>query len=233
MVRVSSLAIFLATVFRSALCLAVVVAGTTSVAQTNLEAGLLQPPEDGGPRRWEVISDNLQLHDAPSVDAEVISVFADGAVLSNLGCSETADQVWCEVRPFRGGVRGFSQAMHLQPAQGPDGVVPMGIDDSERRARKRDFDAKGEIPCAQEQGQAMGKCVAAVARSGGGDATVVVTFPNGFARRLFFVHGEFVSASATMSGVGTDTDWRLKNNLHFVRVDDQRYELPGALVFDD
>ena len=107
----------------------------------------------------------------------------------------------------------------------------MGTDDSKRRAGKGDFDTKGEIPCAQERGQPMGRCRAAVARSGGGDATVVVTFPNGFARRLYFVHGEFVRASATMSGVGTDADWRLENELHFVRVDDQRYELPDAMVF--
>jgi len=109
----------------------------------------------------------------------------------------------------------------------------MGLDDSKRRARNRDFDATGEIPCAQEQGQALGKCRVAVARSDGGDATAVVTFPNGFARGHYFVHGEFVAASATMSGVGTDTDWRLESGLHYIRVDDQRYELPDALVFGD
>ncbi len=79
----------------------------------------------------------------------------------------------------------------------------------------------------------MGECNAEVARGGGRDATVVVTFPNGFARRLYFVHGEFVSASSTMSGSGIDTDWRVENGLHEIRVDDQRYELPEILVFGD
>ena len=201
---------------------ALIVIGSTSAAQS------LQEDE---PRRWEVVDGELPVYKAPSVDAVVISVVSAGAVLSNLGCSNAGDQTWCQVRPFRGGARGFAVARALQPAKGPDGVIPMGIDDSDRRARKRDFDTEGQISCAQETGQPMGTCEAAVARSDGGDATVVVTFPNGFARRLYFIHGEFVRASATMSGVGTDTDWRLENAVHFARVDDQRYALPDALVF--
>ena len=229
----SSFAKFLIGLFCSALCLAMDATGTTSIAQTTLQTDLKRSPKDGGPRRWEVVADGLQLHASPSVDAKVTGILANGAVLSNLGCSGSADQVWCKVRPFRGGTAGYAAASHLRPAEGPDGVIPMGIDDSNRRAAKRKFDAKGEISCAQERGQKLGTCVAAVARSGGGDATVVVTFPNGFARRLYFVHGEFVSASATMSGVGRDTDWRRENGLHVIRVDDQRYELPDALLFKD
>lgn len=114
-----------------------------------------------------------------------------------------------------------------------DDVIEVAASDSDRRARKRDFDAKGTIPCAQEQGQPMGECGAAVARGSGGDVTVVVTFPNGFARRLFFQDGMFVSANATMSGSGTDTDWQLKDGVHVIRVDDQRYDVPHVLVFGD
>ncbi|MEO1115984.1 MAG: hypothetical protein AAFY05_26820 [Pseudomonadota bacterium] len=107
------------------------------------------------------------------------------------------------------------------------------MDDSRERAGRREFDAEAEIPCAQEQGQALGTCDAAVSRGVGGDATVVVTFQNGFARKLYFVHGEFVKASATMSGVGTDMDWRLESEVHVVRVDDQRFELPDRFIFGD
>ena len=102
--------------------------------------------------------------------------------------------------------------------------------DSARRARRRDFDAEATVACAQERGEAMGECRARAARAGGGDAAVVVAFPNGFARTLHFVRGAFVSADATMSGVGTDTDARVEDGLHLVRVDDQRYEIPASLV---
>jgi hypothetical protein len=34
-----------------------------------------------------------------------------------------------------------------------------------------------------------------------------------------------------MSGVGTDTDWSMAAGVFIIRVDDQRFELPEALVF--
>lgn len=101
------------------------------------------------------------------------------------------------------------------------------------RARSGDFDATAEVPCAQEQGQALGTCKAGVARADPSDVAVVVTFPNGFARTLTFADGRFLRGNATMSGVGTDTDWQLSNGTYFIRVDDQRFELPKALVLGD
>ena len=206
----------------------------TTALGDGVETAVPRSPEDGGARRWSVeAGGSLNLYDGPSADASVIDVITDGAVLSNMGCRQGDDRIWCDVRPFRGGARGFAAAEFLKPAEGPDGIVPTGRDDSPSRARKRDFDERGEIQCAQEQGQALGECPAAIARGVGGDATVVVTFPNGFARMLYFVHGEFTSASATMSGVGTDTDWQIEGGHHIIRVDDQRYILPDTLVFGE
>lgn len=98
------------------------------------------------------------------------------------------------------------------------------------RAESGAFDARGEIPCAQEAGQPLGTCTAAVARVEQA-AAVVVTFANGFSRTLTFSDQEFLRGNATMSGVGTDTDWSLSDGVYRVRVDDQRFELPQALVF--
>ena len=101
-----------------------------------------------------------------------------------------------------------------------------------KRAGSGDFDAEAEIRCAQEVGQPLGTCEAAAARADW-SAVVVVRFPNGFARRLTFDDGEFLRGNATMSGVGTDTDWRLSGGIYFVRVDDQRFEIPETLVIGD
>jgi hypothetical protein len=79
----------------------------------------------------------------------------------------------------------------------------------------------------------MDTCAAAVARVGDIAAAVVVTFPNGFARTLLFEEEVFVRGNPTMSGVGTDTDWHLSDSMYFVRVDDQRFQLPEALVFGE
>jgi hypothetical protein len=100
------------------------------------------------------------------------------------------------------------------------------------RARSGDFDATGEVRCALKVGQVPETCNAAVARAGDA-AIVVVTFPNGFARTLTFSDGKFVRGDATMSGVGTDNDWHRANGTYLVRVDDQRFELPVALVLGE
>ena len=100
------------------------------------------------------------------------------------------------------------------------------------RARSGAFDATGEITCAQEVGEKPGSCQAAVSRADRA-AVVVVRFPNGFVRMLSFETGEFLRGNATMSGVGTDTEWRLADGIYHVRVEDQRFELPEALVFAD
>ncbi|MEM9059315.1 MAG: SH3 domain-containing protein [Pseudomonadota bacterium] len=193
---------------------------------------LYRDPADGGARRWQVESGAaLDLRAAPSSDADALAAVPEGTVLNNLGCSMNDGAIWCEVRPFRGGARGFAPAERLAPAVGRGGAVPTGADDSRKRARKREFDVEGNIRCAQERGQSLDICAAAVARGVGGDATVVVTFPNGFKRQLFFVHGEFVAASATMSGVGRDTDWRVEDDTHFLRVDDQQFEISDEFVF--
>ncbi|MET1415469.1 hypothetical protein ABVF61_24570 [Roseibium sp. HPY-6] len=196
-----------------------------------LAPGLQKTPNEGGPRRFEVATIKAALHEAPSSGSKLIDTVEQGTVFLNMGCDGSADQTWCAVRPFRGGAKGYIRSSDLQAARGPDGNVPVGEDTSKGRAGKRDFDAEVTIACAQERGQALGTCSAAVSRDVGGDATIVVTFANGFERKLYFVHGEFVRASATMSGVGRDIDWRLQNGVHMVRVDDQRFELPDPFVF--
>jgi len=195
------------------------------------DATIWQTPANGGVRRWQVMSENTPIRKSSSSRATVVQFAKQDAILANLGCQPAKAGRWCQVRPFRGGVRGYVLATHLAPAHGPDGVVAMGEDDSRGRARQRSFDAETNVGCAQEQNQALGQCGATVARSDGGDATVVVTFPNGFARSLYFIHGEFVRASATMSGVGTDTDWQLRQDKYLLRVDDQRYEIPRAFIY--
>ncbi|MEM8593125.1 MAG: hypothetical protein AAGF13_11420, partial [Pseudomonadota bacterium] len=120
-------------------------------------------PSDGGVRRWEVAVVAV-LRAGPSLGARSIGPVAQGDILSNLGCGYEDTALWCEVRPFRGGARGFLPASALAPAVGPDGSVAIGRDESERRAVRRSFDARGEVACAQERGQGMGLCKVGVAR---------------------------------------------------------------------
>lgn len=93
--------------------------------------------------------------------------------------------------------------------------------------------AVGPVRCAMERGGELDDCAADVERGDGGAVRVSVTFPNGFARTLLFEAGAFVRANPTMSGVGTDTDWRVEDGVHVIRVEDQSYEVPSALIADE
>ncbi len=191
-------------------------------------------PAAGGPRRWQVSApDGLSLRKSGSRDAAVLAAVNEGAILFNHGCAPAADRIWCLVQPLRGRTRGYVPADHLQPARGPDGTVPMGPDDTAERARLGKFDATGSLQCAQIRGQELATCRFGVARSGGGDATVVVTFSNGFKRTLSFSHGQFIRADTTMSGTGFDTDWRRDGPRHIIRVDDQRFDALHVAIFGE
>ena len=203
-----------------------------SAGETEAAAKSVAQANDGSPRRWQVASHKgLHIHNAPAADAKVIKTIKDGEVLSNLGCERAGTRKWCRVQPLRSRIRGYVEAEALRPARGPDGTVPMGADDSAGRARQGDFDATGSLRCAQIRGQKLAECKFGVARSDGGDATVLITFANGFRRTLYFAHGVFIRANSTMSGTGYDTDWRVEGELHIIRVDDQRYELLGRDIF--
>jgi hypothetical protein len=86
------------------------------------------------------------------------------------------------------------------------------------------------IACAQESGESFGQCSYRVKRDEKGKTTVTVIFANGFKRELFFEDGKFLKASVTMSGVGTDADWSLKDGTYMIRVDGQRYAVPDSLI---
>jgi len=191
-------------------------------------------PEDGGPRHWKVtgVSTSLNMRDAPSTRGRVVARLEPGAILSNLGCQRAQGRVWCDVQPFRGGARGYVAAEFLAPAPDPFGGPPVrGMDDSSLRAGQGDFDASGQIPCAQYRGQPIRQCDFGVARAGGGDATVVVTLPDGFRRALFFTRGEFIGADASQAGGGFQTSARKEGDLFLIRVDEERYEIPEAIIF--
>ncbi|MGF1527635.1 MAG: SH3 domain-containing protein [Candidatus Competibacterales bacterium] len=188
-------------------------------------------PEDGGPRQWEVTAEGgLNMRESPSTTAPVVATLEPGAILSNLGCEGAAGRVWCDVQPVQGGARGYVVAEFLAPAVGPQGGVATGADDSALRAGRGEFDATGPLPCAQRRGQPLGECQFGVARAGGGDATVVVTHPDGFQRVLFFTRGEFTGADASEAGGGFDTEVTKEADLFRIRVDDERYEMSEAVI---
>jgi heat shock protein HslJ len=187
-------------------------------------------PEEGGPRDWEVASRALNLREKPSTTARVVAGYAPGTILDNLGCQRAEGRIWCDVQQLGGGPRGYVAAEFLRPAVSPDGSVATGPDDSALRAGQGKFDATGRVPCAQFAGQPMTECEFSVARSGGGYATVVIEKPDGRTRAIFFRMGKPIGADTSEADrTGTFRATR-ENDLNLIRVGNERYEIPDAVV---
>ncbi len=189
-------------------------------------------PDEGGPRAWEVfgVTSRLNLREQPSTAAAIAGGFAPGTILDNLGCQRTGREIWCDVQEMGGGPRGFVALRYLRPAVSPDGSISTGPDDSAMRAGEGDFDATGEIPCAQAPGQPMGSCPFGVARAGGGYATVVVRRPGGRPRAIFFRMGRPVGADGSEADGYPEFSAAKEGDLHVIRVGNERYEIPEAAV---
>lgn len=189
-------------------------------------------PEDGGPRNWKVsgVTGALNLREQPSTRANVVARYAPGTILDNLGCRRVQDRIWCDVQRLGGGARGYVAAEFLTPAVSPDGSVATGPDDSAARAGQGRFDATGNIPCAQSAGQPMGQCEFGVARAGGGYATVVIKKPDGRTRAIFFRMGRPIGADTSQADGYPEFRAARESDLHLIRIGNERYEIPDAVV---
>jgi heat shock protein HslJ len=190
-------------------------------------------PEDGGPRNWQVTlhSGVLNLRQEPATTAPILATFDRGTILDNLGCEPGERHDWCYVQPLGGGPVGYVAAEYLQPAISPSGEAMTGPDDSALRAGQGDFDATGSIPCAQERGQPMRDCTFGVARAGGGYATVIVTRPDNVTRAIYFRMGQPIGADTSEADGYPEFHVTKENDLHFIRIGDERYEIPDAVIF--
>ena len=69
-----------------------------------------------------------------------------------------------------------------------------------------------------------------VTRAGGGYATVVVTKPDGRTRALFFRMGRPIGADTSEADGAGAFDADKEVDLHRIRVGNERYEIPDAVV---
>jgi hypothetical protein len=102
--------------------------------------------------------------------------------------------------------------------------------DASTRGGQGDFDATGTIPCAQQAGQPMAQCEFGVSRDGGGTATVVITKPDGGKRAIFFIGGKANGADTSQADGDSAFSAERESDLNRIRVGDERYEIPDAVI---
>jgi hypothetical protein len=109
--------------------------------------------------------------------------------------------------------------------------VPAERESTAARAGQGKFNATGQIPCAQHEGQPMGQCNFGVTRDPGGTATVVVTRPDCRTRAIFFEKGKAVGADQSQADGNMRFHATKRGDLYMIEAGDERYEIPEAVVF--
>jgi len=180
----------------------------------------------GGPDYWQVAGvgggDALNVRSGPSTRYPVISVVRNGRVVQNSGCRMSGDERWCQIRVTGSGQRGWVAGRLLieaAPSQAattpPGGPVGNGVP----------FDATGSLPCATAAGQPAMPCFFGVVREGPGNAGVWVALGDGTERQILFEGGAPVVTNSADA-----LSFEKTGDLFVVRVGDERFEIPEAVV---
>ncbi|MEO0405737.1 MAG: hypothetical protein AAF289_00140 [Cyanobacteria bacterium P01_A01_bin.135] len=88
------------------------------------------------------------------------------------------------------------------------------------------FNATGQVPCAMGLSQPMGACPFGVVRQGSGSGMVTITLPTGGIRTITFDAGNAVSSNAD-----ADLSAEKQRDLSVIRIGEERYEIPDAVIF--
>lgn len=189
------------------------------------------PTEDGGYRYFEVAAAQgaLNMRAAPTTTSAILAHLDRGSALANLGCIPADDHAWCDVQPVGGGPRGYVAADFLRPAIGPDGRAVKGPDTSASRAGQGNFDATGTVRCVPEAEAPPDPCDFGVARSGGGDGTIMVTSPSGRTRAIFYALSAPIGADTSQADSGAFGAARGEDTWT-ISVGNERYEIPDAAI---
>lgn len=78
----------------------------------------------------------------------------------------------------------------------------------------------------------MMECQFGVARAGGGYATVVIKKPDSITRAIFFRMGKPTGADTSEADGYPEFRANKENDLHLIRIGNERYEIPDAVILD-
>ena len=105
-----------------------------------------------------------------------------------------------------------------------------GSPDSDALVEGTNYNATGDIPCTMTAGQPTGSCPFGVTREGNGTGIVTVTKPDGRTRAIFFENGEATGYDESEADPG-DFSVEKQGDLSVIRIGEERYEIPDAVIF--
>jgi uncharacterized protein YraI len=180
----------------------------------------------GGPDYWRVSVDGgsaLNLRSGPSTRYGTTGVLRNGNVLQNRGCRLTGGERWCTIRAVGSGVTGWVAGRYLVESAPPRRP---SVPDGGPAGNGVPFDATGFVRCAADAEQTLRQCPFGVVREGPGNAGVWIALGDGQERQILFEGG---------APVATDPAGTLRfdkvDHSFMIRIDDERFEIPDAVVY--
>ncbi len=129
-------------------------------------------------------------------------------------------QVFLYRNAARAGVRAkFTLDLAIDAAASADATVP-----------GTQFNATGEINCARYAGQSLRPCKFGVIRGEGGKAQLVVFWPDGGSRVIYFEKGVPVRYDESQADGGAKLSFTRNADLFSVTIGTQRFEFPEAAI---
>jgi hypothetical protein len=92
------------------------------------------------------------------------------------------------------------------------------------------YNATGNIPCAMGGGQPTTSCFFGVTREGNGTGTVAVKKPDGRTRAILFKNGRATGYDQSQADPGRFSATK-QSDLNIIRIGQERYEIPDAVIF--
>jgi Bacterial SH3 domain len=188
----------------------------------------------GGPDFWEVTGleagGTLNLRGAPSTGDAVLARLPAGEVVRNRGCRMAGGQRWCEVVRQDGG-SGWVAGRYLREAAAPAAATApapprRASDAGGLLGNGEPFSATGSLPCVLGAGQPTASCRFGVIRTTGqGNAGIWIARGDGTERYILFENGAPVFTDA-----GASPALERNGDLNLVRIGDERYEIPDAVL---
>ena len=200
---------------------------TGAIVQGDFADGL-----QGGPDFWEVrLSDpagSLNVHDGPSAGAPTIGRLPDTAILRNLGCRMAEGRRWCEVEATApGGITGWVAGEFLVESSA-------GVTDGDALVPGTPFNATGTISCVRSADAPVQDCAFGVTRdgTGSGNGSVVIDWPDGSSRAIYFEAGNPVSFDQSQAEQGSQmTVSRMADGIMIVVIGEERFEIPDSVIW--
>jgi hypothetical protein len=109
-------------------------------------------------------------------------------------------------------------------------IVTSSDADGDALVKGTNYNATGEIPCATTVGQPTSYCSFGVVREGNGSGLVTVTKPDGRTRTIFFENGEATGYDVNQADRG-EFSAEKQGDLNVIRIGQERYEIPDAVIF--